>query len=213
VKLSRRDALAALATTSVGAVAGCSTLSETDEVDTATDGSLDDAALDVLVAAAEVLYPSDVTGVDEFVRTYAVSRVATDAGHEAGLARTARDLNEVAKDWEGAGFASLDRATRDDVLRSTAVGTVRPDPNGTFTARLRYYVVNDLLYAFYASPKGGKTVGIENPVGYPGGTESYQKPPPGERREGGSGTKTNAETGSGTETDARTNVTTGADDG
>jgi hypothetical protein len=42
---------------------------------------------------------------------------------------------------------------------------------------VRYYVVDELLYAFYASPVGGGMAGIENPPGYPGGTESYQEGP------------------------------------
>jgi len=43
--------------------------------------------------------------------------------------------------------------------------------------RVRYYLVNDLLFALYSSPTGGKLVGIENPQGHPGGTGSYQQPP------------------------------------
>jgi hypothetical protein len=42
---------------------------------------------------------------------------------------------------------------------------------------VRYYVVNELLLALYASPTGGELVGIENPQGHPGGTASYQQGP------------------------------------
>jgi hypothetical protein len=42
---------------------------------------------------------------------------------------------------------------------------------------VRYYVVNELLYALYTSPTGGELVGIENPQGHPGGHESYQHEP------------------------------------
>jgi hypothetical protein len=52
-----------------------------------------------------------------------------------------------------------------------------PDPDGTDAGRVRYYVVNELLYALYASPTGGELVGIENPRGYPGGTASYRRGP------------------------------------
>lgn len=186
MKLSRRYALAALTTASVGAVAGCSSLSDMQGSDGGEGKEeLDGDALAVLVAAAEVLYPSEAEGIEEFVETYAVNRVAGDDEHRAGLAEAAGDVDEVARDWEGSGFADLTREKRDEVLRAVGADIADPDPDGTISERLRYYVVNDLLFAFYASPTGGELVGIENPVGYPGGTESYQRGPP--VNEGGDG--------------------------
>ncbi|MEA5408870.1 hypothetical protein VB773_15715 [Haloarculaceae archaeon H-GB2-1] len=55
--------------------------------------------------------------------------------------------------------------------------TAEPNPDGTTAERVRYYLVNEPLYALYASPTGGTLVGIENPQGHPGGTESYQRGP------------------------------------
>lgn len=175
MKLSRRDALAALAAVGASAVAGCSTPEEPD------DDALDEETLATLVAAAEVVYPSDVGDVSAFVRTYAVGRVATSDAHREGLATAAADLDSLAQDWEGEEFAALSTEARDQLLRDVGVAIAEPDPDGPLPERLRYFIVNDLLYAFYASPTGGKLVGIENPVGYPGGTDSYQQPPPGER--------------------------------
>lgn len=179
VKLSRRDALAALAAASAGSVAGCSAPEAPPAVDA---GAVDESALDVLVAAAEVIYPSEASGVGEFVRTYAVGRVADDTAHRDGLEAAAADLDDLARDWEGDGFAALPPKRRDRLLHSVGADVADPDPNGSLPARLRYFVVNDLLFAFYASPTGGELVGIENPVGYPGGTESYRRPPPGMRK-------------------------------
>ena len=65
--------------------------------------------------------------------------------------------------------------TRDRLLRGIGVETADPVPDGTLTERVRFYLVNDLLFAFYASPTGGRLVGIENPIGHPGGIESYQR--------------------------------------
>jgi hypothetical protein len=55
--------------------------------------------------------------------------------------------------------------------------TLEPDPRGSDEQRVRYFVVNELLFALYASPTGGELVGIENPQGHPGGIQSYQRGP------------------------------------
>jgi hypothetical protein len=55
-----------------------------------------------------------------------------------------------------------------------------PRPAGTDRERVRYYLVDELLYALYASPTGGRLLGIENPPGHPGGLDSYQRGPDGE---------------------------------
>jgi hypothetical protein len=58
-----------------------------------------------------------------------------------------------------------------------AVDRTGSSPNGNIPERIRYYVVNQLLYGLYTAPTGGRLLGIENPVGHPGGFESYQKEP------------------------------------
>jgi hypothetical protein len=57
------------------------------------------------------------------------------------------------------------------------VRTAEPDPDGTDVERVRYYVVNELLFALYSSPTGGELVGLENPQGHPGGIDSYRRGP------------------------------------
>jgi hypothetical protein len=191
MRLSRRDALAALA--GVGAVGGGVGIVElaargppvagddAGAVDTTSDDAasagLDEDARAVLVAAAEVLYPSAVTGHEAFVETYVNGRVSDDPDHRAGLLSAVAELDAIARDWHGDGYADLARETRDRLLRDLGVDVADPDPDGPISSRLRWYVVNDLLYAFYTSPTGGRLVGTENPTGYPGGTESYQRGP------------------------------------
>jgi hypothetical protein len=191
MRLSRRDALAALAGVgAVGSGAGVVELArrgppiagdDAGAVD-ATPGDAESAGLDedaraVLVATAEVLYPSAVTGHEAFVETYVNGRVRGDPDHRAGLRSAVAELDAVARDWHAEPYPDLARETRDRLLRDLGVDVADPDPEGSISSRIRWYVVNDLLYAFYTSPTGGRLVGTENPTGYPGGTESYQRGP------------------------------------
>jgi hypothetical protein len=183
--LTRRDALAALAVVGAGgAVAGVAgTDGIGDDLLSGSDDAEDEltldgvAALDVLTAASEVLYPSDATGHREFVETYTLGRIEGREGYESGLAETLAELDATARDWYDGGFAEIPPADRDELLRRLGADTGDPDPDGPLTERVRYYVVNELLFAFYASPTGGGLVGTENPIAYPGGTESYQRGP------------------------------------
>jgi hypothetical protein len=193
MRLSRRDALAALAGTGLtaGAVGGGAALGElaargpptagdgdaTTTTGAAGDATVDEAVLSVLVAAAEVLYPSEVAGHEAFVETYARGRARADPDHYAGVASAAAELDAVARDWHDDPFADLARETRDRLLRDLGVDVADPDPGGSVSGRLRFYVVNDLLYALYTSPAGGRLVGTENPTGYPGGLDSYRRGP------------------------------------
>ena len=162
MELSRRDAIGALA--AIGAGAGAAAYA-TDRSAESGDDSEAPAAPDVetLVAAAEVLYPGEVTGIEAFVEAYAERRAAGDDDH--------------ARAWYDAPFAELPAADRASLLRELGADTAEEDPDGTTAGRVRYFVVNDLLLALYASPTGGELVGIENPQGHPGGLESYRRAP------------------------------------
>ncbi|RLM53246.1 gluconate 2-dehydrogenase subunit 3 family protein [Halobellus sp. Atlit-31R] len=186
MELTRRDALTAL--TAAGATVGGGVLAgrlEPPRADAETDGTADLQAaaeptlstdlLDLLDAAAEVLYPTGVDGRREFVDTYVLGRLANRPAYREGLREAAAQLDAVARDWRGRPYAELDVETRDGLLRDLGVETADPDPDGPISEQIRFYVVNDLLFAFYSSPTGGRLVGIENPIGYPGGIESYQR--------------------------------------
>jgi hypothetical protein len=175
--LSRRDALAALAATGVAGVAGTAFLDDGDGA-TGPDPAAPDATpvpddgLATLVAVAETVYPAAAEGIDAFVETY-VAGLPDDRRDE--VLAVAADLDATARDWFDASLADLDRSTRDDLLRDLGVDVADPDADGYLSERIRFHLVNELLYAFYASPTGGRLVGIENPIAYPGGTESYQR--------------------------------------
>jgi len=87
------------------------------------------------------------------------------------------ELDAFTTEWEDAPFRELGTERRDATLRAMGVDTAEPNPDGNPRERVRYYLVNELLFALYSSPTGGELVGLENPQGHPGGTESYRQPP------------------------------------
>jgi hypothetical protein len=202
VELTRRDALAALsaagATVGGGVVAARFDPPRADDVagGNSEDANGDDTGvslstdlLDLLEAVAEVVYPDGVDNRRAFVDSYVVGRVADRPAYREGLREAAAQLDAVARDWHDAPYAALDAEVRDRTLRDLGVETADPDPEGPISDRIRFYLVNDLLFAFYSSPTGGRLVGIENPIGHPGGIESYQRPsmPPADEGSGGDG--------------------------
>jgi hypothetical protein len=164
---------------SAGRDAGVTSGGETKKADgsSTTTSETFAAVRDPLVAAAHVVYPSEVTGIETFVETYALGRMEDREEYRRGVERAVADLNERAESWHGGQYATLDTDARDSVLRGIGADTAEPDPEGSTAERVRYYVVNELLYALYTSPTGGKLAGIENPQGHPGGHESYQHGP------------------------------------
>ncbi len=165
MELTRRDALAALATigiTAAGVTAGVKMLeSDNDELNTR------------LRNVAEVLYPSSVEFTDEFIETYIAGREHSDKGYIREVEISLDTLDSYTETLHESSFGEISMEMRVETLDSMGVDSADPDPEGTDAERIRFYLVNELLYALYTSPVGGRLVGIENPIGYPGGTESY----------------------------------------
>jgi hypothetical protein len=200
MELTRRDALAALTASGVAVGAGA-VLTGTPFADEPSP----EERMNSLLAVAEVVYPAEITGVgnadgrkssvgnadgeksgvEEFVRTYALGRTEDRPEYREGMVEALDTLDEYARAWHDADFRELDRETRASVLDQMGVDAADPDPDGLDPGRVRYYVVNELLYALFTSPTGGRLVGIENPQGHPGGTSSYQRGPRGANRDGG----------------------------
>ena len=177
MRLNRRDALAALSAAGVALGAGSALLVSPGADHEEHRGPVDDDAVTTLVAAAEVLYPSEVEGVEPFVARYVRGRAADRPDHAAGMAEAAAYLDDYAEAWHGRRFASLEPAVRDDALRRMNADVAEPDPAGSDVERVRHFVVEELLFALFSTPTGGELVGIENPPGHPGGLESYQRGP------------------------------------
>lgn len=181
-ELTRRDALAAVAAGGLAVGIGIKYTANgvRDTVDPTSENqpsTLGEHELSTLVGIAEIVYPSAVSGVESFVRTYLEGRATRRPDHAARIAETVAVLDELGVDWYDARFLELDADTREALLREVGADTAEGDSTGTTAEQVRYYLVNELLYALYASPTGGELVGIENPQGHPGGLESYQRGP------------------------------------
>ncbi|NLV12523.1 gluconate 2-dehydrogenase subunit 3 family protein [Haloarcula argentinensis] len=187
-ELTRRDALKALGAAGVTVAGGAAALAWDESGDDDTDESAEDDATssepdfggherETYRAVAAIVYPSEVAGIEEFVDSYVAGRVEADSERAADMAAAVADLDAYTREWENSNFVAVDTATQEETLRGMGVNASDPDPHGDPRHRVRYYLVNDLLFALYSSPTGGELVGIENPQGYPGGTSSYQQPP------------------------------------
>jgi hypothetical protein len=191
MKLTRRDAVAALGAAGVGAAGSTMLLTESEESDAADDGAsptpddgdegppaLSDHDVETLVAVAAAIYPSAVENVETFVTEYVRGRVDDDPERAAEIGETVSYLDDYVETWYDVdAFVSLSPANRTDAFDRMNADTAEPDPDGGSVQRVRYYLVNDLLFALYASPTGGELAGVENPQGHPGGTTSYRRGP------------------------------------
>lgn len=189
MELTRRDALAALAASGVTVGAGAVgwEVVGTDRPDTAEEPATGDDGRSVaftdreartLATLARTLYPSAVTGVPEFVETYVVGRVRDRPAYAEEIRAALAALEEYAIEWFDGAYTELSPANRETLLRQMGLHVADPNPDGTDPERIRYYLVNELLYALYSSPTGGSLVGIENPTGHPGGLASYRRDSP-----------------------------------
>lgn len=166
MRLSRRDALVVLALTGVGAGVSGRVVEQLD----------DDQLVDRVAALAAVVYPSAVETDGEFVRTYLAGRMERERA-EYDYVRSAFDtLDEHARRRYSRGFTEIPVGRRDDLLRDLGVDAAAADRDGAAPERVRY-LVDELLFALYTSPTGGRLAGNENPTGHPGGLESYQREP------------------------------------
>ena len=191
MELTRRDTLVAAAGTGVGVDGGGVALSIAhSESGREASGSasaagagkgVDEEFPAMFVAVARAIYPDRVEGIGEFVRTYVAEQFGADGekveSRRTATRETARELDELAATRHDASVVDLDPGIVSTLLREVGADVAEPDPSGTFAQRLRLYVVNELHYALYTSPTGGKLVGIENPIGHPGGARSYKRGP------------------------------------
>ncbi|WP_324662117.1 gluconate 2-dehydrogenase subunit 3 family protein [Haloarcula sediminis] len=177
-ELDRRDVLKALGAAGIAVGGGAALL---EWADNDGDGTVvTDHERRTLHAVARTVYPSEVDGVGSFVDGYMSRRLRDDLERADAVLDALSALDSYAREWEDTDFRQLDPAKQEETLRAMGVADADPVPDGAPRERVRYYLVNELVYGLYSSPTGGELVGIENPQGHPGGTESYQRPPGGE---------------------------------
>lgn len=173
MKLTRRDALKALA---AGGVAGAGGLAASEALVrtelSRADPSLSEEDFTTLEAVADTIYPSQVEVTREFIETYVGS---LREGRKESMARAAAQLNDFTRSRYGAVFYELSSSARDVSLRTLGVDRAISRPDGNRAERIRYHIVNGLLYALFTTPRGSRLVGIENPDGYPGGFAVYAR--------------------------------------
>lgn len=176
MELTRRDAVAALAALGVtgGGAVAYHTLQDGDAG--GTHAVATERIHRSFQAIAPVVYPDELAGIEPFVERFLDGRLANPDRAEA-IEAAVVTLDDHATSWHGNPIPELPPDRRDRVLREVGANTAEEDPEGTDAERIRYHVVNELLLALYSSPTGGELVGIENPIGHPGGTESYQRGP------------------------------------
>lgn len=170
MNLTRRDALVALGALGLSGAAWVSSESVEELSISRTD-------IDDLVALSETLYPREVSIEAEFIETYVVGQHQLDEDHDAGIARALETLRQRSREHTGKRLQELTADQRGEVIRTTGADRAFPDPEGTTAQQVRYYILNNLLYALYTTPVGGELVGNPNPPGYPGGTTAYQEGP------------------------------------
>lgn len=167
MKLTRRDALFAVAAGSVGG-------GTVEYAATATDNTtqreieprLNSDEISILLSVSELVYPSEVTVTADFISAY-VGLLAED--HRRRFRVTVQDLDTHSKSVYGTTFGNLSIEKRAALFREMGIGRIHPRRKGSVAARVRYFLVNGLLYALFTSPKGGQLFGIANPIGHPGG--------------------------------------------
>ena len=175
VELTRRDALEALAVgglTSGGALAVSEGATRADR--NRPDPAINETDFVTIEAVADTIYPSRVEVSYEFIETYVGS---LGEERKASISRATADLEGLTRSRYGTAFHEMSSAKRDAALRSLGVDRALSRTGGNRIERIKYHLVNTLLYALFTSPTGSELVGIQNPVGHPGGYESLMRSP------------------------------------
>lgn len=168
MELTRDDAMAALWASGV----------EPGAVDT-TDNDSCDVPTRTMVSLAETLYPSVVEVTADFVETYLLGRVAADDTDRERLVEGAEILNYWAGLAFGRPFPRLDRSERARLLdEDMGVGLEDPVPDGSEIERLRFHTVDEIVFAFYASPTGKTFASQETALVGTSARETYRPGPP-----------------------------------
>ncbi|MFO7927635.1 MAG: hypothetical protein ACQET5_00370 [Halobacteriota archaeon] len=143
------------------------------------DGSTTDRHVEAARAIAEAVYPTSASVDRAFIEDHVFGRTEPRPGHMDGVRSAIETVDGYAVARFGSRISAHPPERRRHVLRSMGVTEAHPNPNGTAAERIRFYLLNDLLFALLTSPVSGDLTGIENPPGYPGGRGAYRRAPDG----------------------------------
>jgi len=160
-ELTRRDALGALAAAGIASTAGCSSLTG--------EESTERTEMETMVALGEVLYPSETEVTEEFIDSFLMGRIVDEESYRTALTDGIETLDTRAQEAQGSPFAALSESERVALIEETELRSGDSDAEGSAIERVNYHLIDELLFAFYASPTGGELVGNPNPRGWPGG--------------------------------------------
>ncbi|PSP83822.1 hypothetical protein BRC96_08400 [Halobacteriales archaeon QS_6_64_34] len=173
MKLTRRDAIGALSAAGIAAIAGCESLSSDGTGTGTATGTPGEGGLasegSAMMALAEVLYPSDTEVTEEYLGTYLYSRMVDEESYRNEVEAGVKTLDSLAQDAHGSPFTELSADQRVRLIEDTDLRSGDSVQDGTDIERINYHLIDELLFAFYASPTGGELVGNPNPRGWPGG--------------------------------------------
>lgn len=123
-------------------------------------------------SVAEVVCPSPIRVNDDLITL--IVEFIPETRHPL-LSTTCFELNEYSLKTYGAQYYQIDSVpARDKILRQLGVHRVHSNSTGLFPQRVRYHLVNTILYVIFTHPVGSSIVGQTNPVGFAGGFAKYQ---------------------------------------
>lgn len=171
MNLSRREALLGLLGVSTGVSLSTYELTGNRY---GSDGrrSLSRRDREALLTIADIVHPANPGGFEPVIARY-VRRLP--ASRERALLGTLSELDGVSRRQLGAGFGSLSTPEARLLLEGLGVDGVQSNRQGTLAERIRFHLINSVMYALLTDPSGTAVLGIDNPVGYPGGFSSYTR--------------------------------------
>ena len=167
---TRRETFSIVLFGGIGAGAGLRGLAAVSEPpqEAHSEQPITDSHKETLSKLAEVIYPSAVTEPDPLIDSYLHYQ---PPDRLRAIRDATLDLDTAAQRRYGAQFAALTTGERETLLREMGVDRMSAVQDGTVPGRVRYFLVNGLLFSLFTDPAGSQLVGIDNPVGHPGGYE------------------------------------------
>jgi hypothetical protein len=135
-----------------------------------TDEDIPPHVVDGMVTVADAVYPGDPEQFRPVVRSYTTRLGDSRRGELLG---TLSELDRISSRHAGSPFRTLAGPEATRLLERLGVNRVQSRRQGTLSERVRFHLVNSVLYAILTDPAGTGRFDIDNPAGYPGGFDSY----------------------------------------